>query len=327
VLRVRLEPGFDQRHILVVTTLWGIKMTDEERDLITKFVQRVGGRAATSSGFAGSVPTAGGPQLPPVDQDADKLLADLYIRYPEARYRITQLAFVQEHAVAAATNQISQLQAQITQLQQQLQSQSQQAPAPGPSSPWGQVAQQGQPQQAPSRGIFGGLFGGGQPAAPAQPQYQQPGYGQPAYAPPPPQYAPGYQPGMFQRSGSGFLGTALTTAAGVAGGMMAANALSGLFSGGGHREAAAASFGGDHSSSFGQANLAGEAAPWANPSLGAPDPLDQGGEAKDYSQQSAWNTQPDTGWQNAAPQDSGWTDASNADSGWSDTSSYDPDNT
>jgi hypothetical protein len=35
---------------------------------------------------------------------------------------------------------------------------------------------------------------------------------------------------MFQRSGSGFLGSALTTAAGVAGGMMVSNALMGLFS-------------------------------------------------------------------------------------------------
>lgn len=43
--------------------------------------------------------------------------------------------------------------------------------------------------------------------------------------------APGAQPGMFPRSGSGFLGSALTTAAGVAGGMMAADALEGLFSG------------------------------------------------------------------------------------------------
>lgn len=298
-------------------------MTDEERDLITKFVQRVGGSAG---GFAGSVPTAGIPPLPPVDGEADKLLADLFARYPEARYRITQFAFVQEHAVAAASNQISQLQQQITQLQQQMQSQQSQSVAPVSSSPWGQMAQQSaQPQQAPpSRGMFGGLFGGGQQAVP-QPQYQQP-----AYAPPPQaQYAPGYQPGMFQRSGSGFLGSALTTAAGVAGGMMAANALSGLFSGGHQAQQQAASFGGDHSSNVGQANPAGEAAPWATPPLGAPDPQDQGGEAKDYSQQAAWNTQPDTGWQNAAPaQDSGWQDASSStDSGWTDSSSTDGDNT
>ena len=36
---------------------------------------------------------------------------------------------------------------------------------------------------------------------------------------------------MFQGGGSGFLGSALTTATGVAGGMLAANALTGLFSG------------------------------------------------------------------------------------------------
>ncbi len=36
---------------------------------------------------------------------------------------------------------------------------------------------------------------------------------------------------MFQRSGSGFLGSALTTAAGVAGGLVAGNALMSLFSG------------------------------------------------------------------------------------------------
>lgn len=295
-------------------------MTNEERDLITKFIERVGGRAAASGGFAGSVPATATPPLPPVDAEADQLLADLFTRYPESRYRITQIAFVQEHAVAAAANQINQMQAQITQLQQQLQSQAQQAPAPAPSSPWGQVAQPQQQQQpAPSRGLFGGLFGGGQPAQQQQPQYQQP-----AYAPPPQQqYAPGYQPGMFQRSGSGFLGSALTTAAGVAGGMMAANALSGLFSGGRH-DSQSASFGGGggNAGNFGQANPAGEAAPWATPPLGAPDPMDQGGESKDYPAQQAWS-QPDTGWQDAAApaQDSGWQDASNTDSGWSDSSS------
>jgi hypothetical protein len=291
-------------------------MTNEERDLITKFIERVGGRVAASGGFAGSVPTTGTP-LPPVDAEADRLLADLFTRYPEARYRITQLAFVQEHAVAAAANQISQLQSQISQLQQQMQSQMQQVPAAAASSPWGQAAQQQPQQPQPSRGMFGGLFGGGQPA----PQQQQPQYQQPAYAPPPQQqYAPGYQPGMFQRSGSGFLGSALTTAAGVAGGMMAANALSGLFSGN-HGSSQAASFGGGgNAGNFGQANSAGEAAPWATPPLGAPDPMDQGGEQKDYAQQAS--SQPDTGWQDAAAsaQDSGWQDASNTDSGWSDSS-------
>jgi hypothetical protein len=299
-------------------------MTNEERDLITKFIQRVGGSPASGGGFAGSVPSVGAAPLPPVDPEADALLADLFTRYPQARYRITQLAFVQEHAVAAATNQIGELQAQIAQMRQQMQAQPSQAQAP--SSPWGQQAQQPpQQQQAPSRGLFGGLFGGGQPAP--QPQYQ-PQYQQPAYAPPPQQqYAPGYQPGMFQRSGSGFLGSALTTAAGVAGGMMAANALSGLFSGS-HQASQGASFGGGGAAA--QQSFPGESTPWANPSLGAPDAADQGGEAKAYPSpdQSAWNTQPDTGWQDAsaAPADSGWQDASNNDSGWTDSSSTDVDN-
>ncbi len=300
-------------------------MTNEERDLITKFVQRVGGKPAAAGGFAGSVPTVGTAPLPPVDPEADALLADLFARYPEARYRITQVAFVQEHAVAAAATQIQQLQAQIQQMQQALQAQ--QAPAPQPSSPWGSTQapaapwgsqQPQQPPAQPSRGMFGGLFGGGQPQPQQQPQYQPQ-----AYAQPQPQYAPGYQPGMFQRSGSGFLGSALTTAAGVAGGMMAANALSGLFSGGHTAQSASFGGGGFGGGSSPQQNFPGEAAPWANPSQGAADPFDQGGDAKSYpADQTAWTqpAAPDSGWQDASnAQDTGWTDAGGGDSGWTDT--------
>ena len=67
-------------------------MTNEERDLITRFIERVGGPAA-SGGFA-SVPatTPSAQNLPPVDREADALLAELFQKYPEARYRITQVA-------------------------------------------------------------------------------------------------------------------------------------------------------------------------------------------------------------------------------------------
>jgi hypothetical protein len=267
-------------------------MTNEERDLITQFIGRVGGAPAGGAGFAGSVPQVGAAPLPPVDPQADALLADLFTRYPEARYRVTQFAFVQEHAVAAAQNQIQQLQAQIQQMQAQ-QAQAQAAP-----SPWGAAAQpQMQPPPQQNRSLLGSLFGGGQPAP--QPYPQQ------AYAPPPPQYAPGYQPGMFQGSGSGFLGGALRTAAGVAGGVMAADALSSLFSG--HHEASNASFGGGFAP---QQSFPGEAAPWGAPPASPYDPGDQGGDAKTY----------------AAPEplDSGWTDSgSSSDSGWTDTSGSD----
>ena len=182
-------------------------MNAAERDLITSFVQRVGG-APAGGAFGGAVP-ATQPPGPPMDREADALLADLFARYPEARYRITQLAFVQEHAMAEAQNVISQLQYQLQQAQQAAQAAQQQAAQPAAPSPWGAAAQSA-PAYAPRQ---------------ATPQYAP----QPGYAPPPPQYAPGYAPGMFQQSGgSGFLGSALTTAAGVAGGMVAGNALMNL---------------------------------------------------------------------------------------------------
>jgi hypothetical protein len=221
-------------------------MTNEERDLITSFVQRIGGVPAASGFAAGSVP-ATAPALPPIDREADTLLDQLFRQYPEARYRVTQMAFVQEHALAEAQNRINRLQWEVQQAQaaaeqarqaaQQAAEQAamRQAPPQPAASPWGAAAQpqpQPQPQQAGGRGFFGGLFGGGQPQPQYAPQPGQPQYGQQQYAPPPPppQYAPGYQPGMFQRQGSGFLGSALTTAAGVAGGMMLGNALMNMFS-------------------------------------------------------------------------------------------------
>ena len=139
--------------------------------------------------------------LPAIDPDADRFIGDQFNANPAARYRITQMAFVQEAALAEAQNRIKRLEYDL------------------------QQAQQTQQQAAPqSRGLFGGLFGGGQQQGPAY---------QPQYAPPPPQpaYPPGYQPGMFRSGGSGFLGSALTTAAGVAGGVLAADALTSMFSG------------------------------------------------------------------------------------------------
>jgi hypothetical protein len=173
-------------------------MTPEERDIIGRFIARVGG--AQQSGIGGSVPATQA-SLPAIDPEADRFIGDQYNANPAARYRITQMAFVQEAALAEAQNRIKRLEYDLQQARQQTQ----------------QVAPQ-------SRGLFGGLFGGGQPQAPAY---------QPQYAPPPPQpaYPPGYQPGMFRSGGSGFLGSALTTAAGVAGGMLAADALTSMFEG------------------------------------------------------------------------------------------------
>ena len=86
-------------------------MTNEERDLITQFIQRV---AATPLAAPGSVPSTV-PPAPPIDREADALIADLLARNPDARYRLTQMAFVQEHALAEAQNAINRLQWELEQ--------------------------------------------------------------------------------------------------------------------------------------------------------------------------------------------------------------------
>ena len=119
-------------------------MTNEERDIITQFIARVGGAQAPGQGtFGGSVPATTAPPLPPVDPEADRLIAEQFSRYPEARYRLTQLAFIQEHALAEAQNRIQRLEWEAQQARQAAQ-QAQQQPAGGSGG-----------------GFFSGLFGGG----------------------------------------------------------------------------------------------------------------------------------------------------------------------
>lgn len=122
-------------------------MTDEERDIITRFIGRVGGAGAAPAAGRGSVPgTAVTQPLPPTDPEADRLIGELFARHPEARYRITQMAFVQEHALAEAQNRIARLEWELGQA------------------------------KAEPKGAFGGLFGGGQrgPATPPPQPVQAP---------------------------------------------------------------------------------------------------------------------------------------------------------
>lgn len=251
-------------------------MTNEERDLITQFIRRIGGAPAAPAGF-GSVPSTvpAVVALPPIDREADALIADLFVRHPEARYRLTQTAFVQEFALTEAQNTINRLQWELDQARQMAA-----PPAQAPASPWGAAVQ---PQQ-PSRGLFGGLFGANrQPPPPYQQPYQQQGM------PPQAQQAPGYQPGMFQqRGGSGFLGSALTTAAGVAGGLVVGNMLMNAFSGGSQAHAAT--------------TPAADAGGWSN-ATSAPDPYAAGGAPKD----GGWTEASPVNYQE--PEDSGWSDA------------------
>ena len=233
-------------------------MTDEERELIARFMARVSGGGNGGGGFGSSVP-ATRPNLPPVDPEADRFIAQQMQAYPEARYRITQMAVVQEAGLAEAQNRIKRLEWELQQAQAAAQ-----APRSG--------------------GLFGSLFGGGRPQPrPGQPPYGQPGYGQPGYgqpgygqpsqygAPPQPQYSPGYQPGMFGRGGSGFLGSALTTAAGVAGGMVVGNALMDMFDGN-----RGGGFGGGEAMGNNYGDASG-ADPFAGGGTGGSDPWGGGG--------------------------------------------------
>jgi hypothetical protein len=215
-------------------------MTDEERRIITTFVERVSGaaqaapaRPASPWGAMGGGAQPAQPALPPVDPEADRLIADLMARHPEARYRLTQMAFVQEAALVEMQNRIQQLE-------------------------WEAENANRQAQAAQNRGAFGGLFGGGSRPAPMPPRPQ-------------PQYPPGYNPAMMQRSGPGFLGTAMMTAAGVAGGLLLGNAIMGAFSGGA-AQAATADAGG-----FGQ-DAVPTSSPWTDPGAAA------GNDAQAYDQ-------------------------------------------
>lgn len=213
-------------------------MTEDERRIITEYLTRGAGvqqaAPAASPWNSGRMPSAGNapmgqpaPNLPPVDPEADRLIGDIFARHPEARYRLAQTAFVQEHALVQAQNRIQELE-------------------------WELEAQTRQAQAANNRGFLG--FGGARPQPmPPRPQPMQP---------PTPM-----SPGMMQgRQGPGFLGTAMMTAAGVAGGMVLGNVLMNAFTGGGAASAASAATGG----AFGTEAVPTSSA-WTDPGAAAQD--------------------------------------------------------
>ena len=169
-------------------------MSPEERQLLAGLFDRT--RAASAN---------------PRDKEAEAFIAEALREQPYATYLLAQAVIVQDQALGAANEKLQHLEARVHELEA---------------------------AQANSGGSFlGGLFGGGRPpastsvpstgAAPspwgrqqiAQPPVQQ---GQP--------YAQPQQPGMMGGvGGGGFLKGALGAAAGVAGGMLLANSISGLF--------------------------------------------------------------------------------------------------
>jgi len=186
-------------------------MTPEERQMLGGLFQRVNSAAATQR-----------------DPEAESFITDAVRAAPHAPYVLAQTVLVQQQALEAAANRISQLEA---------------------------AAQQGGEQSQEHGSFLGNLgksiFGGGPSSPPPRPDADPQAYQRAAppsprgYAPPPPQggYPPpppqGYppQPGPWGQpqpsggGGGGFLQNAASTATGVAGGVVLGNLLGGLFGG------------------------------------------------------------------------------------------------
>ncbi|WP_426129935.1 DUF2076 domain-containing protein [Pseudomonas sp. DWP1b1] len=154
----------------------------------------------------------------PRDAQAEARIKEHMTRQPAAGYYMTQSILVQEHALKSLDAQNKQQAQQIRQLQDEL-----------------QRAKSAQPAPASSGGFLSSIFGGGgsrdqQPAQSAPPssgggwrEPARPGFSQPA---PQQNYQ---QPAPAAPVGSGFLGGAMKTAAGVAGGVLLAEGISSLF--------------------------------------------------------------------------------------------------
>lgn len=160
------------------------------------------------------------------DADAERQIAAALAQQPAAPYYMSQVILVQEQALNAMNQRVQDLERELAE-----------RPAAGSGG-----------------GFLSGLFGGGataQPqrpvAAPAQRLAQrpaqtaaQPGAQAASWPANPPPAGRGWggapQPGMGMAPGAtggggGFLATAASTAMGVAGGVLLANALTGLFAG------------------------------------------------------------------------------------------------
>ena len=180
-------------------------MSPEERQLLNGLFDRTRGAAAT-----------------PRDPEADALISDQVRAQPYAPYLLAQAVLVQEQALTAANEKLQAQEAQIQELEQQAGRGAGQAPAGGGFlSGLGSLLGAGNPPQPP-RGPAPGPWG------------QQPpqGFGQQNY-PPPQSFSPSPW-GQAAPQGGGFLKGALGAAAGVAGGVLLADSIRGLFGGHGN---------------------------------------------------------------------------------------------
>ncbi len=175
-------------------------MSPEERQLLTGLFDRIRG-AATA----------------PRDQEAEALIQDATKAQPYAPYFLAQTVLVQDQALRAANDRLQELEGQVKDLE---------------------ARAANAPRSGSFLGGLGSLFGGGGPSAPPPRAPSPPPPGRWNQTPPPPQGgwqqpAPAQGPwgGQSASPGGGFLTGALGTAAGVAGGVLLADSIRGLFAG------------------------------------------------------------------------------------------------
>jgi hypothetical protein len=175
-------------------------MNDQERSMIDGLFQRLQQAEA---------------QAGPRDQDAEALIAERMASQPGAAYMLAQVTLVQEQGLKNLTQRVEELERQLAE----------------------------RPQQSDG-GFLGGLFGGGgaRPSAPPRqaaappPAAKAPAAPSRGWSNQPPAGAAAMRPGQqsggqagAQQGGGGFMAGAMQTAVGVAGGMLVANAVAGMF--------------------------------------------------------------------------------------------------
>ncbi|MDX9676314.1 DUF2076 domain-containing protein [Pseudomonas zeae] len=160
----------------------------------------------------------------PRDAQAEARIKEHLTRQPAAGYFMTQAILVQEAALKSLDEQNKQLTRQVQQLQAELQAAKAQSAAPASSGGGGFLSSifGGSPRPAPTQSAPASTGGWREPAA--QQNFAAPAPQQ-NFGAPPPNYAQQAAPA----AGSSFLGGALKTAAGVAGGVMLAQGISSLF--------------------------------------------------------------------------------------------------
>ena len=171
------------------------------------------------------------------DHDAETFISDAVRAQPYAPYLLSQTVIVQEQALRAASDRLQELENKVKALESGAVS-----PQGGDTSFLGGLGRSifgtGQPQ--PQQAQRASVPSAGYAPQPSYSQGQPGGFG----AGGAPQGGPWGQMGGGQPQGGGFLKGALGAAAGVAGGVLLANSISGLFHGGNNPFGIASGMGG-----------------------------------------------------------------------------------